>query len=224
MKEVERGIKMKRKHRRNYTIKRMFIYIAIVVIAIICGIMVAIMVSTSAQADDEIVQIDKFIEEHSDYVPADENETVSLSYAEWQEEQIETEYIEETEVDLYSMDVWTLGSYLYGISELDTTRTLKLISCEGYGAESPLSYYVGCCCWVRCTEGLWGYDNLYSCFGGADCNYGEWMDGIEIADYAYDVLWQVYMNPSYVTSCNGMECPAEYVYSEWTEDGLIYVW
>lgn len=179
-----------------------------------------------------------------------EPETVSLSYSEWKEqqtyldtkascEQVEkasvyavsetseevTETFEQvnldTEPDIYSMDVWTLGSYLYGISEYDTTRALILITFEGYGADSPLSYYVACCCWVRATEGYWGYGDLYRAFGEADTwNYGEWLDSYGYADYAVEVLRQCYLDPSYVRYCNGMTVPESYVYYE----GGIYVW
>lgn len=128
---------------------------------------------------------------------------------------------DEIEPDIYSMDVWTLGSYLYGIPEYDTTRALILITFEGYGAESPLSYYVACCCWVRATEGYWGYGDLYRAFGEADTwNYGEWLDSYGYADYAVEVLRQCYLNPSYVRYCNGMTVPESYVYYE----GGIYVW
>jgi hypothetical protein len=202
-------------------------YIIIGLMAAAVGLIVANAVKADAESDAQLAEIDSFIESHTPkthYKAEIEPETVQLTYsaylAEKAEEEAETE---PQEPDIYSMDVWQLGSYLYGISELDTTRTLKLISYEGYG-ESALSYYVACCCWVRCTNGYLGFDNLYSSFGGADTSYNEWMDEIEIADYAYDALWQCYMNPSYVTSCNGMECPAEYVYAEFDGSYTIYVW
>lgn len=184
-------------------------YILIILIALVVGILTARAVTVSAE--EEIRKADEIIEATPEYTTEAEPETVSLSYAEWQEQQ--------TLPDVYQMDVWTLGEHLYGISELDTTRTLKLISYEGYGY-SPLSYYVACCCWVRATEGYWGYGNLYSAFGEADTSYDEWMDCIEVADWAYDYLRWCYLEPSYVRYCNGMYVPESWVYEE---DG-IYVW
>lgn len=122
-------------------------------------------------------------------------------------------------VSLDLMDVWDLGLYLYGISYTDTNRTLRLITYEGYGY-SPLSYYVACCCWVRATEGYWGYGNLYSAFGEADTSYDTWMDGLGIADFAYVALEQCYRDPEYIRYCNGMTVPWDWIYYE---DG-IYVW
>lgn len=183
-------------------------YILIILIALTVGILTARAVTVSAE--EEIRKADEIIETATTYTEA-EPETVSLSYAEWQEQQ--------TLPDVYQMDVWTLGSYLYGISELDTTRTLKLISYEGYGY-SPLSYYVACCCWVRATEGYWGYGNLYSAFGEADTSYDEWMDCIEVQDWAYDYLKWCYLEPSYVRYCNGMAVPESWVY----EENGIYCW
>lgn len=186
------------------------------------GIAVCLLIvsqGVSVKADEQINQIDEFIEANELGTDSildlqEEPGTVSLSYAEWQEQQTA-----ETEPNVYEMDVWTLGSYLYGISELDTTRALKLITYEGYGY-SPLSYYVACCCWVRSTEGLWGYNNLYQAFGEADTSYDEWLDCIEIADYAYEYLRECYLNPSYVKYCNGMTIPNEWIY----EENGIYCW
>ena len=185
---------MKRQSLRNITI--------LIVVALI-GVIIAN--ATIAEADEVIEQADEFIET-SEEVYLEEPETVSLSYEDWQEQQAE-------------MDVWEMGAYYYGISELDTTRTLKIISYEGYGC-SPLSYYVACCCWVRATEGYWGYDNLYQAFGEADTSYDEWMDGIEIADWAYEYLELCYKDPSYCRYCNGMMVPDAWMYEE---DG-IYCW
>lgn len=207
-------------------------YILICLIALAVGLTVTKLVQTDAEADDQIEQIDRFIEEHSvtTYSP-DEQETVSLSYSEWKEQQANdnnvtysiTDDINSVGCDIpsaesESVDVWTLG-LSHGISELDTTRTLKLITYEGYG-ESPLSYYVACCCYVRATENYWGYDNLYQSFGEIDTSYDTWMDDLEIADYAYDALTECYLNPSYVKYCNGMTIPQDWIYSE----SGIYVW
>ena len=190
--------------------KRTLRMITICLVSVLIGLVITKAVTASAEADEIIQQADAFIETYEEAETC-EPETVSLSYSEWQAQQSEPDYSQ--------MDVWTLGSYLYGISELDTTRTLKLISYEGYGY-SPLSYYVACCCWVRATEGYWGYSDLFSAFGEADTNYGEWMDCIEIADYAYEYLRLCYLEPSYVKYCNGMCIPEAWVYEE---DG-IYVW
>ena len=188
-------------------------YILIFALAIVIGILIAR--ASIIEADAEIEQIDSFIEANSvQNTQEDEPETVSLSYADWQEQQTA-----EAEPNVYEMDVWTLGSYLYGISELDTTRALKIITYENYGY-SPLSYYVACCCWVRSTENLWGYENLYRAFGEADTSYTEWMDEIEIADWAFDALRECYLNPSYVRYCNGMTIPEGWIY----EESGIYVW
>jgi len=211
-------------------------YTAIVTTAIIAGLVVVMAVNANAETDTQLEQIDAFIEQHETrHNDIAELETVSLSYSEWKAKKAREAESEATEatteaveltteaIDYSAMDVWMLGSTLYGISELDTTRTLKLISYEGYGY-SPLSYYVACCCWVRCQEGYFGFSDLYSSFGGADTSYGAWMDDLQIADWAYDALWNCYMNPTYVTSCNGMECPAEYVYAEFDGNNMIYVW
>lgn len=165
-----------------------------------------------------------------------ELETVSLSYEDYLDtkasyEQVnepassavleETEAVTETEKQVNTMNVWELGSYLYDIPEYDTTRSLVLITYEGYGPDSPLSYYVACCCWVRATENYLGFDNLYTSFGGADTwNYGEWLDNYGYAEYAVEVLRQCYLNPTYVVNCNGMEVPDSYIY----EENGIYVW
>lgn len=187
--------------------------------AVLIGAVIAAAVTTSAEADECIAKADAIIEANEITSSYNENynepETVSLSYADWQGQQ--------TEPDLYQMDVWQLGSYLYGISELDTTRSLILITVEGYGY-SQLSYYVGCCCLTRLTADpyLFGADNLYWSFGGngSDPSYDIWMDSIEYEDYAVEYLREVYLNPTYVLSCNGMETPENYVYYE----NGIYVW
>lgn len=227
--------------------KRTLNFLRYTALSIFAVLLVVILVTSilSEQKSDEILA--ETIPQTREHV---EPETVSLSYAEWKEqqsyldtkasyEQVEkssvyavsevseelTETSEQvnldTEPDIYSMDVWTLGSYLYGIPEYDTTRSLILITFEGYGAESPLSYYVACCCWVRATEGYWGYGDLYRAFGEADTwSYGEWLDSYGYADYAVEVLRQCYLNPTYVKYCNGMTVPESYVYYE---QG-IYVW
>ena len=230
--------------------KRTINFLRYTALSIFTVLLIVILVTSilSEQKSDEILA--ETIPQTRAYV---EPETVSLSYSEWKEQQtyLDTkascgqvekasvyavsevsEELTETseqvnldkEPDIYSMDVWTLGSYLYGISELDTTRTLKLITIEGYG-DSPLSYYVACCCYVRATEGCWGYTengepSLFRAFGEVDTNYGNWMDSYEIADYAYEVLRQCYLNPTYVRYCNGMAAPESYVYYE----NGIYVW
>ena len=184
-------------------------YILIILIALVVGILTARAVTVSAE--EEIRKADEIIEATPEYTTEEEPETVSLSYTEWQEQQ--------TQPDVYEMDVWTLGEYLYGISANDTSRALKIITYEGY-ADSPLSYYVACCCWVRATEGYWGYSNLYSAFGEADTSYDEWMDCIEVAGWAYDYLKWCYLEPSYVRYCNGMVVPEAWVY----EENGIYCW
>lgn len=191
-------------------------YILVLALAVVIGILIAR--ASIIEADAEIEQIDAFIEEYSaPETTGSEPETVSLSYEEWQA----TSEVENLTTE---MDVWTLGSYLYGISELDTTRALKIITYESYGY-SPLSYYVACCCWVRATENYWGYPNLYEAFGEADAvsnggQYGEWMDCLEVADWAIYALEQCYLNPAYVQYCNGMTIPEGWIYAE---EG-IYVW
>lgn len=227
--------------------KRTLRFLRYTMISIFAVLLIVILVTSilSEKKSDEILA--ETIPQTRAYV---EPETVSLSYSEWKEqqtyldtkasyEQVEkasvyavsevseelTETFEQvnldTEPDIYSMDVWTLGSYLYGIPEYDTTRALILITFEGYGAESPLSYYVACCCWVRATEGYWGYSDLYRAFGEADTwNYGEWLDSYGYADYAVEVLRQCYLNPTYVKYCNGMTVPESYVYYE----NGIFIW
>lgn len=203
-------------------------YITMVLFAILIGLLITRAVT--ADAEEQLDQVDRFIEEYETHgshykysgsTSADrtvhqtervtEPETVSLSYEDWKEQQ--------TEPDVYSMDVWTLGSYLYGISDLDTSRTLKIITYEGY-YDSPLSYYVACACWARATEGYFGADNLFQAFGGMDPQYDLWMDELGYEEYAVDALRNCYLNPIYITGCNGMEIPDGWIYEE---DG-IYVW
>jgi len=117
------------------------------------------------------------------------------------------------------IDIWDLGLNKWGISYEDTNRALRLITYEGYGY-SELSYYVACCCWVRATEGYWGYGNLYNAFGEIDPQYGLWMDELGIADYAYEYLRECYEEPTYCRYCNGLMVPDEWIYAE---DG-IYCW
>ena len=126
---------------------------------------------------------------------------------------------ETADVAVEPVDVWDLGLSKWGISYEDTNRTLRLITYEGYG-NSMLSYYVACCCWVRATEGYWGYGNLYSAFGEIDTQYGLWMDSLEIADWAYYYLEMCYREPTYCKYVNGLVVPSEYIYYE---DG-IYCW
>lgn len=118
-----------------------------------------------------------------------------------------------------ALDVWDMGLEWYGISYEDTTRTLKLITYEGY-EDSMLSYYVACCCFVRATEGYWGYGNLYSAFGEIDTQYGLWMDELGYEDYAVYMLETCYREPTYCKYVNGLVVPSEYIYYE---DG-IYCW
>ena len=185
---------------------------------------------SNRRADETIAEVDRLIESATASerkMPASANASRQNLGETQSDEQIiveeETTAGEAAEVDskpdIYNMDVWDLGLYLYGISYQDTSRALRIISYEGYGY-SPLSYYVACCCWVRATENYWGYDNLYSAFGEADTSYDLWMDDLGIADYAYDYLWECYMEPTYVCYCNGMATPSDYIYYE---DG-IYVW
>lgn len=185
--------------------------------AILAGVMIATAVTANAETDTQLEQVDEFIATHentSNTLNALEPETVSLSYTEWQAQQ---------EPDIYSMDVWTLGSYLYGIPEYDTTRSLILISYENYG-DSVLSYYVGCACWARATNDYFGLDNLFTAFGGMDPQYDLWMDELGWDDYAVDVLRDCYLHPMYITGCNGVDTPESWIYAEDTECGTIYVW
>lgn len=183
-------------------------------LVVICSLL-TISHNKNMQSDKQIKMIDEFISSQKHYTSEEkELETVGLSYDDWKL----SKKSKEQETDLDVTDVWTLG-VKYGISELDTTRTLKLITYEGYG-NSPLSYYVACCCWVRATENYWGYSDLYRAFGEADESYTEWLDSVEIADFAYDALEQCYKNPSYVKYCNGMTIPDSWVY----EENGIYVW
>ena len=129
---------------------------------------------------------------------------------------VDTERLTE---EVTELDLWDMGLQWYGISYEDTNRTLRLITYEGYGG-SLLSYYVACCCWVRATEGYWGYGNLYQAFGEADTSYDLWMDELGIADWAYPALWECYIDPTYCRYCNGMAEPSEYLYYE----NGIYVW
>ena len=184
--------------------------ITIIVAALLIGVVITLTVTASAEADEVIAEADAYIETVEPYEA--EPETVSLSYAEWQEQK----QVEE-------MDVWELGEYLWGICPNDTSRALKLITIEGY-VDSPLSYYVACCCWVRATEGYWGYPNLYRAFGEADPNYDEWMDCIEVADWAYDYLRWCYLSPTYCRYCNGMVVPENWIYAEDTDCGTIFCW
>ena len=121
------------------------------------------------------------------------------------------------------LDVWDMGLEWYGISYEDTSRTLRLITYEGYGY-SPLSYYVACCCWSRAIEDYWGYSNLYRAFGENDTGYDLWMDSLAIADYAYVALEQCYRDPMYVRYCNGVIEPDDYIYCEFDGSYMIYVW
>lgn len=119
------------------------------------------------------------------------------------------------------LDVWDMGLKWYGISYEDTTRSLKLITIEGYEWDI-LSYYVACACWSRATEGLWGYSDMFTAFGQDDPYYGTWMDDTVIADYAYYYLEECYRNPSYIKYVNGMASPSNYIY--YSEEYGIYVW
>ena len=207
----------------------------------LAAILVVVALLASNEANDKSDEI--LAEPLPEVVTREEPETVKLSYEEYLDikascQQVtetalvaeETDFEAETwtseQVNLDTMDVWTLGAYLYGIPEYDTTRSLILITFEGYGAESPLSYYVACCCWVRATEGCWGYTedgcpSLYRAFGEADTwNYGSWLDNYGYADYAVEVLRECYLNPTYVKYCNGMMVPESWIY----EEGGIYVW
>lgn len=211
---------------------------------IVCVLLIIIAGSTTEKANAALSKADKKIKEHVSKTAIEELETVSTSYEKYLEQketetnitygidnygyiedyginETETEYEVVTEPKYSEMDVWTLGRELYGIPDYDTTRSLILITFEGYGPESPLSYYVACCCWTRATNGYLGFDNLYSAFGGADVlNYGEWLDNNGYADYAIEVLRQAYLSPMYIMNCNGMETPENYIYYE----NGIYVW
>ena len=195
---------MKRKHKSLR-------YTAITLVSVLIGVVIATAVTTSAEADAQLERVDEYIATHTtssntlNVLDALEPETVSLSYSEWQTQE--------------AMDVWELGVHKYGISELDTTRTLKLITIEGYH-DSPLSYYVACCCWVRATEGYWGYGDLFSAFGEADTSYGEWMDCIDYEDWAVEYLRLCYEAPTYCRYCNGMTVPEAWIY----EENGIYCW
>ena len=200
----------------------------------LAAILVVVALLASNEANDKSDEI--LAEPLPEVVTREEPETVKLSYEEYLDikascQQVtetalvaeETDFEAETwtseQVNLDTMDVWTLGAYLYGIPEYDTTRSLVLITYEGY-YDSPLSYYVACCCWVRATEGYWGYGNLYSAFGEADTSYNEWMDDLGYSEWAIEHLKQCYLNPTYVKYCNGMMVPESWIY----EEGGIYVW
>lgn len=202
-------------------------FITIVVVSVLIGLIITRAVTASAEADEIIAQADEFIKEaenesvrhlsinqdlEADYWTGDIGALCSCNDSAESEEPSK-------EVDYSQMDVWTLGAYLYGISPNDTTRALKLITIEGYH-DSPLSYYVACCCWVRATEGYWGYGDLFSAFGEADTNYGEWMDCIEYEDWAVEYLRLCYEAPTYCRYCNGMTVPEAWIY----EENGIYCW
>lgn len=196
--------------------KRTLRMITICLISVLIGLVITKAVTASAEADEIIQQADEFIETYEEAETC-EPETVSLSYSEWQAQQ--------SEPDLSQMDVWTLGSYLYGISELDTTRMLKLITIEGYEEDPTLDYYCACACVTRATHDYFGAGDIYTAFGGADPWYGsliweeEWY-GID--DHAYGALRDALLNYQYIDQCNGVIVPDEYIYYSDIYD--IYVW
>lgn len=103
-------------------------------------------------------------------------------------------------------DVYELAYALYGISELDVSRMLKLCTYEGYGADPTLDMYCCMCMVNRVIEGYWGYGNIYNAFGEIDWQYGTWMDSLGIADHAYSALWNalMYLDRN-VRYCNGLQ-------------------
>ena len=75
--------------RRRRTIKRLR-YITIILAAVLIGAVIAAAVTTSAEADEYLEQVDEFIATHentSNTLDALEPETVNLSYADWQAQQ-----------------------------------------------------------------------------------------------------------------------------------------
>ncbi len=159
---------------------------------------------------EEVRSVDNYIPDNSDASGSRSDSTADTSGSDDNEVPAE-------------LDLWDAGLEWYGISYEDTTRTLKLITYEGYG-DSMLSYYVACCCWSRATEGYWGYGNLYRAFGEMDTRYDTWMDSLDIADYAYTYLWMCYENPTYCRYCNGMATPANYLYAETRGSITFYAW
>lgn len=103
-------------------------------------------------------------------------------------------------------DVYELAYALYGISELDVSRMLKLCTYEGYGADPTLDMYCCMCMVNRVIEDYWGYGNIYNAFGEIDWQYGTWMDSLGIADHAYSALWNalMYLDRN-VRYCNGLQ-------------------
>lgn len=196
-------------------------------------------VNNAYRTDDNVpaVSSDLHSIDNTDLLRADERpEEQEIGYEEWYQSDISDSDTDDVPGDAggdswsdstaakldelpADVDVYELGYQKYGISYLDTERTLKLITYEGYGY-SPLSYYVACACWSRATEGYWGYGDLFRAFGEADGSYGTWMDSLGIADYAYEYLRQCYDDPTYVRYVNGMAVPSDYIYYE----RGIYVW
>lgn len=202
---------MKRKHKSTR-------YMMITLAAALIGVVIATAVTTNAETDTQLEQIDEFIEANSaDYEFDAEPETVSLSYEDWQ--------VQQAEPDIYQMDVWTLGSYLYGISELDTTRMLKLITIENYAEDPTLDYYCACACVTRAVNDYFGFGDIYSAFGGADEWYQTLLwdeDWYGIDDHAYGALRDALLNYQFIDQCNGMIVPDECIY--YSEIYDIYVW
>lgn len=149
----------------------------------------------------------------------------------YEEEETYEEYIESTyKIEYYEPetvgivdgeDVYYVAQALYGISEYDVSKCLKLISYEGYGADPYLDYLMACTCVNRLV--FYPGCELYSFWGGGDGSYGTWMDGLGIADHAYSALYEALMNPNWdAWDCHGM-CPENGYWSGQYLEDAIYV-
>lgn len=218
MSVVLNGQSVKKKKKKNNNV-------GLIVVSVMAALIIAVLVFNAlvlSKADEVLADTEKYESEIPQRdilqpIPTLEETTMNVTETEMFIEEVTEEIY--SEPDIYSMDVFDLGAYLYGISYDDTYASLVLITYEAYGY-SPLSYYVACCCWVRATEDYWGYGDLYSAFGEADTSYGPWMAELGYEDWAIDALWECYMDPTYACYCNGMTVPSDYIYYE---DG-IYVW
>ena len=131
-----------------------------------------------AEEPTEETIIETIVIESSDEETTEESEEVTQNAT---EEIISNNYDEN--------NIYNVAYDLYGMSETNVIKALKLITYEGYGADGYLDYLMACTVINHYLANPAA--ELYSNWGGGDNSYNEsTFANVGIADHAYTALWR----------------------------------
>lgn len=120
-------------------------------------------------------------------------------------------------------DVYSVAWNLYGMSEVNVTKALRLITYEGYELDGYFNYLMACTV-VNHYLNDPGKE-LYSNWGGSDSFYNEWnFAGRSIAGHAYTALLDALLNlNTSAWACHGIVPENGYYSSCQHLDEAIYI-